>query len=142
MQAMIDHRQRQNGKTYDMMSEIHEHIVNGSRQSILVVLGDMREVQFFADQWALRFPRLPRPDYVNLHNTLRIRGRQYEHVYVENVDLLDDGIYDERLQTITVGIPPGGTITFTSSPNLWSEQSHRKVVTTNDIIRRYRKRGN
>lgn len=103
---------RESGKTSTVLCMLYEHVV--CRESCLVVLRDHRELQFFADEWSRLFPHVPRPDYVIISNTLKVRGRHYEHVYIENVDLYEDVWHDDRIQTIMPCITK--SITLTASP--------------------------
>lgn len=114
MEYSIIQGPRGSGKTTAMLADIHAHIVSGSRQSILVVLADHQRLSFFAEEWMHQYPRMPRPDYVLLGNTLRVRGRRYEHVYVEDVDQYDDLFSDERFLNVLPCVSQ--TLTLTATP--------------------------
>ena len=103
---------RQSGKTYRMMTEMHEMILAGARASMVVLFPELRMAENFRGAWVNRFPHVPMPDYaIVTGNMLPMRGRTAKHVYVENIDMLEEGIYDPRI----VGYFPWSVITVTSS---------------------------
>lgn len=112
MQTRIIQRGRGGGKTYDIMTEAHAFLI--ARESVLIVLPNIRAVEYWFAEWNKRFPYATRPEYITIDNRLRIRGRNYHHVYVENVSDYEYGIWDERLFDVRIS---ARTMTFTSSPN-------------------------
>ena len=110
---------RQVGKTYTIMQEINEWIVKGRRAEILVVFPTAEYVHWWSRMWQYHFHNTPMPEYITINNRLKVRGRFFSKVYVEDVDMYEHGIYDERLREIEVSLRTplnDEEFVFTSSP--------------------------
>lgn len=107
---------RQSGKTYTIMTEIHDLILAGERAGILVVFPNMSYVHWWINEWRRRFPSIPPPTYTSIESMDRVRGRRLRDVYVEDIDGVADGIYHEKLNYLSVVLEPDGSITYTYSP--------------------------
>lgn len=130
------------GKTYEIMSEIHDLIIAGRGSEILVVFPTLDYLHWWTRAWQDRFPQIPMVDYVSVTNTLKLRGRFYTKIYVEDIDLYDEGIYDERLIGITVSLRSHSNdeeLVLTCSPTVLSLRSHSRITTSKDVMKRLKK---
>ena len=134
MELFVRSGGRQSGKTYTIMQEIHNLILEGLRPTILLVFVTASQAAYWQAQWNLLFPHLPMPRYVTVENRLGARGFTFSNVYIENVNLLDEGIYDNRLMEIGTSVKPEGSITFTYSPTALSNRSHSRTVTKENLL--------
>lgn len=115
MTEHVIYNDRQGGKTYTIMTEIHDLILAGERPWIMVVFPTMNYVHWWGRMWMARFPSIPLPNYTSVQGMDRVRGRKLRHVFVEDIDGVVDGIYDPKLNHLRAALVPGGTITFTCS---------------------------
>lgn len=127
---------RGGGKTYAIMTEIHDRIIAGERANILVIFPTMNHLTWWRDAWNQRFPHIPMPDYTSMGAMNRVRGKRVKHVYVEDIDSSDEGIYAEKFMWLYPCIQSHGTITFTCSPIIGNDTAHREPPppTRKDII--------
>lgn len=88
------------GKTTLIMDEIHELAVQNRTQEVLVVVHDARHGQWWENVWRDKYPALRPPRIMSIQNTLPIRGRRFEKIYVEDVDVQEDGIYSVKLRDV------------------------------------------
>lgn len=93
-------RPRGMGKTTLIMDEIHELAVQNRTQEVLVVVHDARHGQWWENVWRDKYPALRPPRIMSIQNTLPIRGRRFEKIYVEDVDVQEDGIYSVKLRDV------------------------------------------
>lgn len=117
---------RQSGKTYAIMTDIHDRIISGERSDVLVVFPAMSHLTWWRDEWNKRFPHLPMPDYTSMNAMERVRGKRVKHVYVEDIDSDGDGIYADKLTWLYPCIIGDGSITFTCSPIPGNDTAHRE----------------
>lgn len=135
METYIVMSGRRMGKTQALIDDIYRRIVNGERANILVVFPDLSQVEFFANEWNLQYPHIPRPSYVTIRNTLKIRGRRYKYIYVENVDMIEEGWHDERLHAVRVALDVDGEITLSYTPTTLSLKSHERSIKPEDYMK-------
>lgn len=131
------------GKTAAIVEEIHALIVAGERPTILVVHQNIDAVKEFHDIWVSAYPHIPRPEYATLRNTLNLRGRRWKWVYVEDVDLYEDGRDEPKLRDVLVGTTPDAVVTYTTGRTTLSMKSHNEPVPESHLLRslkRFRKR--
>jgi hypothetical protein len=93
-------RPRQMGKTSLIMDDIHELAVQNRTTEVLVVVPSASHREFWERVWRNKYPALRPPAFLSLQNTLSVRGRRYEKIYVEDIDLEPEGIYSEKLRDI------------------------------------------
>lgn len=128
---------RGGGKTYAMLTEINELIVQGRRSEIVVVLKDPPALHWFTRVWYERFPTIEMPEYILITNRLKLRGKRLGKVFVENVELYEDGIYDERIVELFIGMTGAlhddPEIVFTSGWLELNQRSHSKQLTAREI---------
>lgn len=134
---------RQSGKTYRLMTEIHEMIVAGRYGEVLVVFPAHNWAHWWVRAWQDRFPWVPIPEHISINNTLNVRGRRLAKVYVEDVDQIQDGIYNERFNDIWPAlVSPFGDeeVVFTSSLLDINQRSHSTNIKPVDVLKKTRKR--
>lgn len=139
---MIDFNVIQNGrgggKTYDIMTEIGNLVVAGRRPEILIVFPAINYLHFWSGEWRRRFGGMPMPEYVAINNTLKIRGREFSKIYVEDINTYEDGIYDQRLEMSVFpyiyGVHGDCEVVFTSSQIPTNQRSHSVVKTSQDVM--------
>lgn len=123
---------RQSGKTWRIMHEIHDLIVAGQvKDSIVVVFPSLDQAYFWVRTWHDLFGTMQPPIYVTINNRLKLRGRILARIYVENVEHYDDGIYDERLQELQIGLHSvlgDEEVIYTSGWLPLNQRSHSKTV--------------
>ena len=127
---------RQSGKTYTIMQEIHNLILEGLRPSILLVFMYLSSAEDWLAMWNRLFPQQPMPQYTTIENRLGIRGRTFEYVYIEHVESLAEGVYDPRIGEIVM-MNAGGVVTYTYSPTVLSLRSHSRIVDKEEIASRF-----
>ena len=124
------------GKTYTMMTEINELITQQRRQEILVVFPDHHYVYWWVGEWRRRFGSTPPPEYITVANRLKLRGRRVAKVYVEDVDQIPDGIYNDVFKEIAPAMWSAlddAEIICTSSWIGMNSKTHSKITTTANI---------
>lgn len=129
---------RGSGKTYTIMTEINELIVQQRRPEIIVVFPHHHYVYWWLGEWRRRFGSTPPPDYVTVSNRLKLRGRQLAKVYVEDINEIPDGIHNEIFDELRLNLrsPLGDNeIVCTSGWILSNLKTHSKVTSAADITR-------
>jgi hypothetical protein len=116
----IIQRGRGGGKTYAIMTEINDLITQQRRQEILVVFPDHHYVYWWVGEWRRRFGSTPPPEYITVANRLKLRGRRVAKVYVEDVDQIPDGIYNDVFREI--------------APAMWSAFDDAEIICTSSWI--------
>ena len=122
-------RPRQMGKTSLIMDEIHELAVQNRTTEVLVVVPNQMHREFWEREWRNKYPALRPPAFLSLQNTLSARGRRYEKIYVEDIDLEPEGIYSEKLRDILPSLAHAREpeLIFTCSPlNITFEPPHER----------------
>lgn len=113
VETFVIQNQRQTGKTYTLMSEIHDLIVAGHQEDVVIYGPNHEWLYHWTRMWRERFNVLPFPDYVLGDNFLGVRHRMYRYVFVDDIDFLNDGIYSSLLQYLFALHPE--QMTFTCS---------------------------
>ena len=121
------------GKTYQIMTEIHELIRDGKRADILVIFPTMNYLHWWTREWQNRFPHVPMVSYTSMQAMDRVRGRRVKFVFIEDIGESDDGIYSEKLEWLYPCLSFGGTITFTCRTTLLGDRSHSRSKTKKEI---------
>ena len=130
---------RGGGKTYRIMTEIHDLIKAGERSDIVVVFPTMNYLHWWTRAWQERFPFVAMPFYTSMQAMERVRGRRFKYAYVEDIDTDPEGIYNEKIcDWLVFSMLEGGTITFTCGINLLNERSHNEHKTPAEIMRETR----
>lgn len=132
---------RGGGKSDAVMGEVHELIAAGRASEVLIVFPDQRQAYHWVRMWHDVFPFVLVPEYVTINNMLRVRGRQYSRIFIENVDTYENGIYEEKLDYLWPCLRSpfnDEEITFTSSPLELNQRSHSATSTRADMLRKYR----
>jgi len=127
---------RGEGKTYQIMTEINELVVQQRRQDVMVVFPDVRYAYWWISAWRNRFGSTPPPDYITVQNRLKLRGRRLAKVYVEDVDTLESGIYDDLFAEIEPSMWSAHgdvEVVVTSSPIALNNRTHSRITTSADI---------
>jgi hypothetical protein len=137
IERTIIQRGRGCGKTYALMGMIHDEIVAGRRGELILVLPQMPHLHWWTREWENRFPRVPFPAYTHINSMERVRGRRFRKVYVDDVDLLDDGIYNDKLQYLypSLAAYDDAEIVYTASP---IPENQKFFDSKNDLERRKR----
>ena len=133
---------RQMGKTYTIMTEIHDLIVAGRATEVLIVFPAVNWVHWWVREWQSRFPFVPMVDYTTINNNLNVRGKRYSKIYVEDVGNIDDGVHNNRLEDIFMTLLSpfnDEEVVFTCSPIELNQRSHNGRVTKADVFARYKK---
>ncbi len=92
---------RGGGKTYTIMTEIHDLIVGQNRRSdVLVIFPNMSYLHWWGREWTNRFPHIPMPRYTSINAMERVRGLRLAKVFVEDIEAIPDGIYSEKLEAL------------------------------------------
>lgn len=116
---------RGGGKTYKIMTEIHDLIKAGERSDIVVVFPTMNYLHWWAREWQDRFPFVAMPFYTSMVAMERVRGLRFKHAYIEDIDKDPEGIYSEKIGAwLVFSLLEGGTITFTCSDSGHGDRSH------------------
>lgn len=132
---------RQCGKTYTMMSMIHDLIVEGKRSEILVVFPAANSVHSWIRMWQDRFPFLPMVEYTTSQNLLKIRGAQFGTIFVEDVDYYSEGIYDPKLIELEYHcLRSESEIIYSCSPLNINQRSHSATIKPAAVMERTRRR--
>ncbi len=133
---------RQLGKTYAVMTEIQAHIVAGIPPSeILVVLPQTRQIHYWTRAWEARFgPSIRIPVIASFSSAIpRAGNRMFRKMYIEDVDLYDDGIYERNLENIFYSLrSPFGDeeVVFTSSLLAVNQRTHSVMSDAAGILRK------
>ena len=130
---------RQGGKTYTIMTEIHDWIVAGRLAEILIVFPAQNWVYWWTREWQSRFPYVPMPKYVTVNNTMSVRGARYSKIYVEDITSIEDGIYHPKLLDIwpcLLSPLDDEEVIFTCSPLELNQRSHSAKYTKWDVIKK------
>lgn len=112
------------GKTYQIMTEIHELIRDGKRADILVIFPTMSYLHWWTREWQQRFPHVPMVSYTSMQAMDRVRGRRVKYVFIEDIGESPDGIYTDKLDWLYPCMSFGGNITFTCRTTLLGDRSH------------------
>lgn len=116
---------RGSGKTYASMTEIHELILAGERPTILIVLQELDDLNWWYEMWNQRFPHIPMPTYTTLRNTLGVSGRRWKHVYIEYATDMDDGWRNGKLWgTVLCNLSADAEIVYIYNHNYDSGSAH------------------
>lgn len=125
---------KQMGKTYTMMTEIHDLIVRGRHGDVLVVFPTSNYLHWWVREWQNRFPWVPMVDYTIGNNVLKVRGRQYGKIYVEDVDAYPNGIYEDKFQDLNMClVGDDAEIVFSCSLLPVNQKSHNATVTVKRV---------
>lgn len=132
---------RGQGLTSTVQSDIHEQVVKGQRRN-LVVFQSVDRVHSFVRTWHADFPFVPVPDYCTINNTLKIRGSQYQRIYVEDVHEYAEGIYDPRFNDVFISLFNNDEveIVFTASRTEINSRSHSRTISRVDVMANAKKR--
>lgn len=93
-------KDRRMGKTSLIMDEIHELAVKNRTAEVLVAVSNMRHRDWWIREWRSKYPALAPPHIISMTNALPIRGRRFEKVYIEDIDIDLEGVYSDRVQDI------------------------------------------
>jgi len=115
VETFVIQNHRQTGKTWAIMSEIHDLILDGHKENVIVYGPNHEWLYHWTRMWRERFNVLPFPDYVLGDNFLGVRSRLYRYVFVDDVDFLEDGIRSDVLQYIHAMKPEQITFTATTA---------------------------
>ena len=126
---------RGGGKTYKIMTEIHDLIRSGSRADVLVIFPTMSYLHWWTREWEERFPHVPMVAYTALTAMDRVRGRTFKNVYVEDIIMDDEGINSTKLTWLYPCLKGEGTITFTVRPIEINQRSHSESKTSKQAQR-------
>jgi len=110
--------QRQCGKTATILEEIHTLAVQNRTPEVLVVVPDMRQKEWLVREWRTKWPSLTPPTIISIQNTIPVRGRRFEKVYVENIEIDLEGIYSDRIMDLWLCLVEARDpeLVFTCSP--------------------------
>lgn len=133
--------ERRAGLTSTLHSEIHDQVVKGQRRN-LVVFPSANYIHAFVRTWHDDFPFVPVPDYTLIGNLLKIRGMQYQCIYVEDVQNYEEGIYDPRLELLYISLFNNDTVEvlFTASKLPLNGRTHSANIKPADVLVKTRKR--
>lgn len=129
---------RRCGKTYTIMTEIHDLIIQGRRSEILVVCPSLNYVYWWVREWQRRFPHLPMVDYTSMQAMDRVRGKWYSRIFVEDINLSpsEEGMYDEKLNLLRfTARAEDAEIVYTCCPSSLSLRSHSKRASVTELIK-------
>lgn len=109
---------RRCGKTTAILEEIHALAVQNRTAEVLLVVPNMRQKEFVTREWRARWPSLTPPMIISIQNTIPVRGRRFEKIYVENIEIDLEGIYSDRLKDIfpCLAYAREPEVVFTCSP--------------------------
>jgi hypothetical protein len=117
-----------------LMREIHDFILaTGARSSdVLVVVPAHNWIHWWTRMWQSTYPGVPVPTLVSVRDGIRVRGRQAGMLAIEDVDTLEEGLGDDRLETFVLalrGVDPPILATSARIPMNWKNYT---TVTTID----------
>lgn len=113
----VIHRPRRTGKTTAVLESVHERAVRGLLSSTLIVTHDQREAERIIRLWRSSYMSLPDPDIITMRSVHRVRGRKYEKIFVEDIEIDLEGIYSDRVKPLLASLDGDEPeIIFTSSP--------------------------
>ena len=115
------------GKTYNMMTAVQEYVNAHSWEGVLVVVPDHRMVHWWVREWQQRFPFLTVPKVLSVRSLDRVRGYRLHRVFIDNVDWLEDGIYDQDLDMVWFALRGDAyeaEVYVTSSLNRLNDSAH------------------
>lgn len=116
---------RRAGKTYNMMTAVQEYVNAHSWEGVLVVVQDHRMVHWWMREWQQRFPFLTVPKVLSVRSLDRVRGYRLRRVFIDNVDMLEDGIYDQDLQMVWFALRDAeAEVYVTSGLNRLNDSAH------------------
>lgn len=113
------------GKTYNMMTAVHEYVQAHSWEGVVIVVPDHRMVHWWVRSWQERFPFLSVPNVLSVRSLDRVRGTRLRRVYIEDVDRFEDGIYDQSLEMVWFALRGDDSEVYvTSSLNRLNDAAH------------------
>lgn len=132
---------RRTGLTSTLHSEINSQIVKGQRRN-LIVFATADRIHGFVRTRQGDFPFVPVPDYTLINNLLKIRGMQYQCIYIEDIQDYDDGIYDSRLGNLFLSLYNNdeAEVVFTASRLELNQRSRVVSVTPQEVLQRAKRR--
>lgn len=134
---------RGGGKSDAVMGEIHELIVAGRGPEVLLVFPTQSQAYHWCRVWQDVFPFVPVPEFVTINNMLRVRGRQYSRIFIEDIHEYELGIYEPKLDYLWPCLRSrfnDEEVVFTSSPTELNARSHNATMTRADVWARYKRR--
>lgn len=132
---------RRQGLTSTIQSDIHEQVVKGQRAN-LVVFQAINRVHWFIRMWHDDFPFVPPPEYTTIVNRLKVRGMQFQRIYIEDVHEYDEGIYDPRFEELYMSLlhKDDVEVVFTASRTQINGRSHSANIKPADVMVNAKKR--
>lgn len=133
---------RGTGKSYTIMTEIHDHIVVGIPPSeILVVLPVVRQIHFWTREWEARFgPSVRLPEIMGHDSAvIRARGKSFRKMYFEDVNMYEDGIFDSRIAEVVDSLRSpfkDEEVVFTSSLFTLNQRTHSAMSDADAVLRK------
>ena len=109
---------RQGGKTWAIMDEIKELAVQNRTAEVLVIVPSMSHREWWIREWRSKYPALTCPRIESLQSPVGVRGRRFEKIYIEDIDVNPEGIYDQKLWDVwpCLAWAREPEVTFTCSP--------------------------
>lgn len=133
---------RRSGKTWTIMDEIRDLGVQNRTAEVLVVVPNAQRSDWWIREWRSRFPALTPPRVISIQNTLPVRGYRFERVYVEDIDIAEEGIYEPKLFDIWPCLVEAREpeIVFTCSPSTVArerEEDRQRAAKARQARRRF-----
>jgi hypothetical protein len=152
--SFILFNERRGGKTWAIMDEIHELAVQNRTAEVLVLVPSAQQREWWIREWRSRFQALTCPRVESIQSPVGVRGRRFEKIYIEDIDMSDDGIYDRKLWDVwpCLAWAREPEVTFTCSPLPFAyeslveqdkrharerEEAKRRAVETRQARRRF-----
>jgi hypothetical protein len=126
--------ERQSGRTTTLMRHIHEFILaTGARPSdVIVVVPAHNWIHWWTRMWQDTYPGVPVPMLISIRDGIRARGRQIGMLAIEDVDTLEDGLYDERLEMFVFALRGANPQIMATSARLPVNWKNYTTITTMD----------
>ena len=99
--------QRQSGKTTWLMGEVYDYVRTNGSARVVVSLPTYQALKLWSDMWRSKYT-IPVPKCVVATNTLPVRGFPADRVFIDEVNWLQDGIYDEKVMDLAMCLANGG----------------------------------
>lgn len=123
------------------MSEVHELYLNGHQEDVLVVFPNYQWLHHWTRMWRERFGSTVQfPDFVVIPNYLAVRSKFYRHIFVDDVDMSEDGIWSEEFQFIFHMHPTEVIFSSTHSDDRSAHNDYVPKHQTAGVNRHLRKR--
>lgn len=97
---------RRSGKTTWLMEGVYDYVRTNGSARVVVSLPTYQALKSWSDLWRSKYT-IPVPKCIVATNTLPVRGFPADRVFIDEVNWLQDGIYDEKVMDLLMCLAYG-----------------------------------